>query len=125
MVRKKGTTSFMLPGGKIEAGEKPKAAAIREISEELRLDLDVDRIEKLGKWTTEAVNEPDTEVTGTVFLYHGTPAGLDAENPKFFEEIEEAQWFPIGKLPKDTPERSFAPLTRNFVIPDLLQRWGE
>ena len=34
MVRKKGTSSFMLPGGKIESDEEPLATAVREIWEE-------------------------------------------------------------------------------------------
>ncbi len=122
MVRKKGTSSFMLPGGKIEPGEDAQAAAVREIAEELHLNLSPDQLELLGSWTTDAANEPDTHVTGTVFLHRGTPAGLNAEDPCFFSEIDQAQWFPIADLPGDTPERAFAPLTRNHVIPELLNR---
>ncbi|OFS26941.1 DNA mismatch repair protein MutT [Brevibacterium sp. HMSC07C04] len=122
MVRKKGTSSFMLPGGKIETDESPRATAVREIAEELHLDLDPDRLDLLGSWTTDAANEPDTHVTGTVFLHRGTPDGLNAQDPGFFSEIDEAEWFPIADLPQDTPERAFAPLTRNHVIPELLNR---
>ncbi|PMC98937.1 DNA mismatch repair protein MutT, partial [Brevibacterium paucivorans] len=73
-------------------------------------------------WTTDAANEPNTYVTGTVFAYRGTPDGLDVQEPRFFNEIDEAEWFPIADLPQDTAERSFAPLTRNHVIPELLAR---
>lgn len=122
MVRKKGTSSFMLPGGKIEPEESPLATAVREIAEELHLDLDPDRLDLLGSWTTDAANEPNTYVTGTVFAYRGTPDGLNVQDPRFFNEIDEAEWFPIADLPQDTAERSFAPLTRNRVIPELLAR---
>ena len=36
------------PGGKVEAGESPESAAVREISEELGLVLDVSALEPVG-----------------------------------------------------------------------------
>lgn len=119
MVRKRGTTSFMLPGGKPEAGESAKDAVIREIAEELELALDADRVHPLGTWTAAAANESGCSVTGTVFTYHGVPADLDTAAPRVHEEIAEAGWFPIADLPTDTAARQFAPLTRDFVIPNL------
>jgi 8-oxo-dGTP diphosphatase len=123
MVRKRGTTSFMLPGGKPEAGESARDAVVREISEELRLDIDVPGLAELGTWTTAAANEAGHSVTGTVFTFEGVPAGLDVAEPHVHEEIEEAGWFSIENLPADTAERQFAPLTRDFVIPNLPQRY--
>ncbi|MCX8528251.1 MAG: NUDIX domain-containing protein, partial [Candidatus Nanopelagicales bacterium] len=40
VVRKRGTSRFMLPGGKIEANETAAQAAIRELHEEVGADLD-------------------------------------------------------------------------------------
>src|SRR5690606_24338088 len=40
IVRKKGTTSFMHPGGKPEPGEAPERCAVREVEEELGLVLE-------------------------------------------------------------------------------------
>ena len=37
LVRKRATTQFMLPGGKIDSGETAFGALERELSEELRL----------------------------------------------------------------------------------------
>lgn len=119
MVRKRGTTSFMLPGGKPEPGETAREAILREIHEELGLVLEDGNVEELGTWTTAAANEVGRSVTGTVFLHRGTPAGLDAVSPRVLEEIAEAGWFPWEDLPADTAERQFAPLTRDFVIPAL------
>ena len=38
-VRKRGTSRFMLPGGKPEAGEQPMDTAVREIQEEVSVDV--------------------------------------------------------------------------------------
>lgn len=39
LVRKKGTAYFMQPGGKIEPEEDPHSALIRELREELSIEL--------------------------------------------------------------------------------------
>ena len=38
-VRKRGTNAFMLPGGKLEPGEAPGSAALREVYEELGVEI--------------------------------------------------------------------------------------
>jgi 8-oxo-dGTP diphosphatase len=119
MVRKAGTTAFMLPGGKPEAGESAEDTIVREIAEELGLDLRSARLQPLGTFTAAAANEADHRVIGDVFCYDGLPDGLDVENIAHLAEIAEAGWFPISPLPADTADRQFAPLTRNEVIPAL------
>ncbi|GAA1514556.1 NUDIX hydrolase [Brevibacterium permense] len=119
MVRKAGTSSFMLPGGKPEVGETSEDTIVREIAEELGLDLDGHRLHPLGTFAAPAANEADHRVIGDVFCYDGLPAALDVENIAHLAEIAEAGWFPIDPLPADTDLRQFAPLTRNEVIPAL------
>lgn len=119
MVRKAGTQAFMLPGGKPEPGETARSAIVREVAEELHLELADDRLEELGTWTAAAANEAGHAVTGTVFAYRGVPGGLNVAAPEVYEEIAEAAWFSFDDLPADTPQRRFASLTRDHVIPHL------
>ncbi|MGO2035078.1 MAG: NUDIX hydrolase [Brevibacterium sp.] len=119
MVRKTGTSSFMLPGGKPEPGESPEETIIREIDEELGLQLFPERLSSLGTFTAAAANEAEHTVTGDVFSYEGVPPELNVEAVEHLAEIAEAIWVPFDPLPSDTAERQFAPLTRYEVIPAL------
>ena len=122
MVRKEGTTSFMLPGGKPEPGESAEVTIIREISEELGLTLEAERLSPLGTFAADAANEADHRVVGDVFCYEGLPVELNVERINHQAEIAEAAWFPYAPMPADTAQRQFAPLTRLKVIPTLEER---
>ncbi|WP_107766416.1 NUDIX hydrolase [Nocardioides terrigena] len=65
-VRKRGTSRFMLPGGKLEPGESAYDAAVREIREEV--GLVVDDLTLLGEFTADAANEPGHLVESTVYV---------------------------------------------------------
>jgi 8-oxo-dGTP pyrophosphatase MutT (NUDIX family) len=110
VVRKRGTHRFMLPGGKIEPGETPAAAAVRELREEVGAALAAESLVPLGDWTAPAANEPGLLVRGFVFE-HPWVAGLSER-----AEIEEVLWL----HPDDMAARDdLAPLLVTRVLPAL------
>ncbi|WP_424464490.1 NUDIX hydrolase [Pseudoclavibacter helvolus] len=114
-VRKRGTTKFMLPGGKLEPGESPKAAAIREIEEEVGISLADADVTFLGEWRTAAANEAATDLLGTVYL--AALAGV----PRARAEIDELRWVDAYPGP-DADLADLAPLLSECVMPELRRR---
>jgi 8-oxo-dGTP pyrophosphatase MutT (NUDIX family) len=110
VVRKKGTTAFMQPGGKIDVGEAPKQALKRELFEELSIDVDLEALEWLGQAKSPAANEPNTDVVAQVFSIDQTVW----PEFKLTAEIEETQWLSKQMI------LPLAPLTKDKIIP-LLQ----
>jgi 8-oxo-dGTP pyrophosphatase MutT (NUDIX family) len=108
VVRKSGTTGFMQPGGKIERGESALATLIRELHEELGLEVDVDATEFLGSFEAAALNEPGQTVRAEVFALT-----TDQElSPG--AEIDEIYWL---ESPDDTDSVELAPLTLEVMLP--------
>ena len=109
-VRKRGTSRFMLPGGKIETGESPAQAAVRELREEVGADLDPASLVPLGEWTAPAANEPDHLVHGHIFEHPFAP-DLSPQ-----AEIDGLLWL----HPDDMSGRDdLAPLLVTRVLPAL------
>jgi 8-oxo-dGTP diphosphatase len=107
LVRKRGTTAFMQPGGKREPGEDDVAALGREIAEELGCCLVHDSIQPLGEFGAIAANEPGRRVHA--HLYGIDVTGDVAPNG----EIDELIWID----PAAPPDIPLAPLTRDHVLP--------
>ncbi|MFJ2320360.1 NUDIX domain-containing protein [Pseudomonas sp. NPDC087817] len=107
LVRKRGTTAFMQPGGKIEAHELPVHALARELEEELGLAIDPAQAAFLGQFSAPAANEPGFIVQAEIFQL-----SIDAEvSPA--AEIEEVIWID----PTTDPAVVLAPLTRDLILP--------
>ena len=58
LVRKRGTSAFMQPGGKRDTGENDVAALSREIAEELGCRVTINSAQALGVFDCAAANEP-------------------------------------------------------------------
>lgn len=107
-VRKNGTAAFMFPGGKLEIGESPEHAAVREVREEIGIRLAVPDLVSLGTFIADAANEPDTLVEATVFT-----ARLDRA-PIAAAEIAEIRW-----VDRRSTWDALAPLLRDHAFPLL------
>jgi 8-oxo-dGTP pyrophosphatase MutT (NUDIX family) len=110
-VRKRGTSRFMLVGGKPEVGESPEQAARREVREEIGVEV-VD-LTPVGEYVGAAANEPGHEIRSTTFLAD-VPEGVE---PEARAEIEELRWHPL----REPATEDLAPVLTEFVLP-LLRR---
>ena len=107
LVRKRGTSAFMQPGGKLDAGEDDLTALSREISEELGCLVVQASVRPLGAFDAVAANEPGFRVAAN--LYHVDVTGEISPS----REIDEAIWID----PASPPDIQLAPLTRDHVLP--------
>lgn len=107
LVRKRNTLAFMQPGGKIDAGEQPADALVRELHEELNLRVDPSQAVYLGQFSAPAANEPGFTVEAELFKVQVDVAVTPAA------EIEEVCWInPMGE-----GDLHLAPLTRDLILP--------
>lgn len=109
LVRKRGTTAFMQPGGKIDGDETPFDALRRELFEELALNIRPEEAEYIGCFSAPAANEPDSFVTAEIFCLQ-LDADVEAQ-----AEIEEILWLYPGSQHRIV----LAPLTRDKVLPAI------
>jgi len=107
LVRKRGTQAFMQPGGKIDAGESAPVALVRELYEELGLQVLPEHAQFLGEFSAVAANEPGFEVNCQLYrLDIGQEVAPAAE-------IEEVVWVDAGEV----DHLHLAPLTRDSILP--------
>jgi len=107
LVRKRGTSTFMQPGGKIEPHEDADQALCRELSEELGLTILPTDAQYVGRFAAQAANETDHVVIAEIFRLE---SDLTVEAAA---EIEEARWV----NPATAATLELAPLTRDHVLP--------
>jgi len=107
LVRKRDTTAFMQPGGKIAPYETPLRALVRELWEELGFSADPADFVHLGRFTAPAANEPGEMVDAEIY-------SLEIEETvKAASEIAELAW--VDALSPGLLD--LAPLTRDHILP--------
>lgn len=116
LVRKRGTQRFMMPGGKPETGESPLDTVVREIAEEVGIDLDPAALQSWGRIEAIAANEADTVLLADVFDC-GTVDG-DGSHIAVAAEIDELRWHDVADDDRD----DLAPLFVDHVLPVLRRR---
>jgi 8-oxo-dGTP diphosphatase len=107
LVRKRGTESFMQPGGKREPGESDLTSLAREIEEELGCEIMPGSHKPLGVFKAPAANEPGQSVRATVY------AAWLSGKVRCQAEIAEHMWID----PREPGSRLLAPLTRDVILP--------
>jgi len=95
VARSRGKDKFYLPGGKREPGESDAETLVREIREELGVEIDAGSITPAGTFEGQAHGHAEgTLVRTTAYSaeYHGTPRAC--------AEIEEIAWLGYADRPR-------------------------
>ena len=85
--RSKGKNSFISPGGKLEPGETPGEALVRELDEEFNVEIELKDLEKFGTFYAPAAEQEDRYLQMDIFLVNQWKGEIQANN-----EIEEILW---------------------------------
>lgn len=93
--RSVGKEYFIHPGGKIEPGETPKQAVIRELKEEFRIDVQEGDLEFFDRNSAPAANSPEVDVHMEVFLIKKWKGEIYPDS-----EVEEIRWL-TSSIPTD------------------------
>lgn len=112
LVRKRGSDTFIQPGGKREPGEDSLTTLARELREEIGVGFDPAAAARLGEFTEHAVHERGKRVQAEVFL-----VSVDGA-PRAAAEIEELVWID----PRDSGDVNVAPLSRRHILPAFVER---
>jgi 8-oxo-dGTP diphosphatase len=107
LVRKRGTVTFMQPGGKRDPGEDDATALARELDEELGCRVVSGSLKPFGEFVASSANEPGFEVHASVYAVD--VVGVIAPRA----EIEDMMWIDLAR----TDGIPLAPLTRHYVLP--------
>ena len=110
-VRKRGTTKFILPGGKLEGRETAEQALLREIREELGCDC-VEYVAWNSIDTIDAFH-PERHLRIHLFLGEVRP------EPRVLAELAELRW--LNCVPTSGMEECLVPSLSLTIVPMLLE----
>lgn len=112
--RSKHKEVFIAPGGKLEPGETPEVAVIRELKEEFRLDVRPSELEVFGTFYAEAAGSHNAgkRLRMDVFLTHNIGDIIPGS------EVEEVRWL-SSEIPADVKVGS---IFAHEVLPRLKEQ---
>ena len=84
---------WSLPGGKVEYMETIEAAVVREIKEELGIDIALDQLLCV---TNHIIPAENTHYVAPTFLAHIVAGEAENQEPRALGDV---RWFPLDHLP--------------------------
>ena len=109
--RSKGKDAWYIPGGKREEGESDLQALVREVKEEMDVDMDTDSIKYFDTFKAQAHGKPEG-----VFVQMTCYTGDYRGELKPSAEIEEMNW-----LTSDTDPKLLSPVDL-IIFADLKKK---
>jgi mutator protein MutT len=109
VTRSKGKQVFVAPGGKLEAGETPQQALIRELAEELQLCVTAADLTEVGTFYALAAGNETKQLRMDVFMVNHWEGAITIDN-----EIEEIRWVTTA-----TQGINLGSIFEHDVIPEL------
>lgn len=91
------------PGGKVENGENPRDSLVREIAEELGLQLDPAQLSP-ALVADELASGPVVLILYTATVFAGVPQGLEGQQWGWFTRAEAAR-LPLAPMDRDLLHR--------------------
>jgi 8-oxo-dGTP diphosphatase len=95
MLMSKKIGRWSLPGGKVELGEQPRVAAVRETKEETGLDIEIIELAGYREFYWESDKAYWTELIFRANIVDGTPAIMEPE------KIIALEWRHTDDIPND------------------------
>jgi 8-oxo-dGTP pyrophosphatase MutT (NUDIX family) len=120
--------AWVFPGGSADGEEELRATAVREVQEEVQVDLDPEALVPFARWITP----PEVSIRFDTYFFLGVaPAGAEAVPDG--QEIVDARWFAperalqgaeAGELLMVFPTIKNLEVLARFDTADALLRWA-
>jgi mutator protein MutT len=111
--RSKGKNFFIPPGGRLERGETPKQSLIRELKEELQIEVSESDLIEFESYFKKAGGQEDYDVKMDLFIVKNWNGEIKSDS-----EVEEILWID-SNIPKNI---SIGSIFEKEVMPKLKEQ---